>query len=108
MPINQTIGPVLLWLLTFREIIIYAARLLNSHWLEEQPKWARQFTKAFAFIIRTFFFTEIVVAMFVVDRWENQFGYDFWAQLILYVCVLVALIAPLKMCAKHLVVTGGD
>lgn len=105
---NQTIGPVLLWLLTFREIIVYAARLLNSHWLEEQPKWVRQFTKSFAFIIRTLFFIEMVVTMSVVDRWINQFGYDFWAQLILYVSVLIALIPPLNMCAKQLMVTGGD
>lgn len=106
--INQTIGPILLWLLTFREIIVYAARLLNSHWLKEQEKWIRQFSKYFVFIVRILFFIDIVVAVSIVDGWTHQFGYSFWVQFILYVNVLIALIPPLNLCAKHLMVTGVD
>ena len=67
---QQLFGIWFVWLLTFREVSVYAVRAFDSTWHSTQSIWDRAFTKSYAGIIRGILLLEIIR---IATQWPIPF-----------------------------------
>lgn len=93
---NHTVTIYIVWLLVFREISIYAARLLKSDWLESQSHRVRAVTKTYAGVIRIAFCLDFSIVALDIRPWAHY-------QLVMSITITAMALVAMAPIARGLI-----